>query len=317
MMDTFSVNTVLLACAATSAGAGGLLLSRVWMQARSTSARKRQMRAHLSRRTSGDEGLSDQHRDRAMAYAQAMTRRLSLGVTKALIPSEKLTYFHARFFERIRKAGMAQSLSPQGLCEASLRFAGIGAVVGALCGAVFSTELSIVGLVGGLCGAAMIIPRSLRRTQRRRLCALERSLSEMLEVVSLGLRSGLSFDRSFQLYGQHFKRPFAQECSAAYCTWSAGLSTRETALRELAQSYDSSLLSRVVENCIRSIRFGSSLAESLEAAALEARVEHRAGVEERVAKAPVKMMMPTGALILPAMLMLVLGPVLLELMEGF
>ena len=33
--------------------------------------------------------------------------------------------------------------------------------------------------------------------------------------------------------------------------------------------------------------------------------------------APVKMMMPTGALILPAMLLLVLGPVLLELANGF
>lgn len=36
-----------------------------------------------------------------------------------------------------------------------------------------------------------------------------------------------------------------------------------------------------------------------------------------MAKAPVKMMMPTGALILPAMLLLVLGPVLLELANGF
>ena len=42
----------------------------------------------------------------------------------------------------------------------------------------------------------------------------------------------------------------------------------------------------------------------------------QAQVEERVAKAPVKMMIPTGTLILPAMLLLVLGPVLLELMEG-
>ena len=40
-------------------------------------------------------------------------------------------------------------------------------------------------------------------------------------------------------------------------------------------------------------------------------------LQEAIAKAPVKMMLPTGTLILPAMLLLVLGPVLLELMEGF
>ena len=68
---------------------------------------------------------------------------------------------------------------------------------------------------------------------------------------------------------------------------------------------------------IRSLHFGTSLAESLESAAQEARGDYKAKREEQVAKAPVKMMLPTGTLILPAMLLLVLGPVLLELMEGF
>ena len=84
----------------------------------------------------------------------------------------------------------------------------------------------------------------------------------------------------------------------------------------LAASCDSPLFARVVENRVRSLRCGSSRAEGLESAAAGARAVHRAQVEERVAKAPVKMMVPTGTLILPAMLLLVLGPVLLELMEG-
>jgi tight adherence protein C len=68
---------------------------------------------------------------------------------------------------------------------------------------------------------------------------------------------------------------------------------------------------------VRSLRFGTSIAESLEASAAEARETHKARMEERVAKVAVKMMLPVGGLILPAMLLLVLGPVLLELMEGF
>lgn len=65
-----------------------------------------------------------------------------------------------------------------------------------------------------------------------------------------------------------------------------------------------------------SLRFGTSLGEVLEQSAEQARAARKAQVEERVVKAPVKMMIPTGTLILPAMLLLVLGPVLLELMEG-
>ena len=72
----------------------------------------------------------------------------------------------------------------------------------------------------------------------------------------------------------------------------------------------------VITAIIRSLRFGTSLGEVLEQSAEQARAARKAQVEERVAKAPVKMMIPTGTLILPAMLLLVLGPVLLELMEG-
>ena len=167
-------------------------------------------------------------------------------------------------------------------------------------------------------GATEALSRRLRlsRAQRERADGLESDLSEMLEVVALGLRSGLSFDRGFALYGSHFDSDLARACVGAQHAWSLGLTNREDALRDLAASYDSPLFARVVENMVRSLRFGSSLAEGLESAAAEARAVHRAQVEERVAKAPVKMMVPTGTLILPAMLLLVLGPVLLELMEG-
>ena len=56
------------------------------------------------------------------------------------------------------------------------------------------------------------------------------------------------------------------------------------------------------------------MAANLEALSAEARNQYRAACEEKIAKAPVKMLMPTGALILPAMLLLVMGPILLEMM---
>ena len=96
-----------------------------------------------------------------------------------------------------------------------------------------------------------------------------------------------------------------------------GLVTREEALAELAASYDCAQLVRVVNSIVRSLRFGAPLTEALEDAAVQSRAEYRAALEERVAKAPVKMMLPTGTLILPAMLLLVMGPILLELAAGF
>lgn len=219
--------------------------------------------------------------------------------------------------DHARKAGVEGSVSATGLAEASARLGAAASAVGALLGAAFSAELAVLGAVTGAAWGATAPTRAVKRLEVVRAKGLERDLSEMLEVVALGLRSGLSFDRSFGLYGAHFESEFADACTQAQRAWSFGLTTREDALRGLASSYDSALFARVVENVVRSLRFGSSLAEGLESAAVEARAVHRAHVEEQVAKAPVKMMVPTGALILPAMLLLVLGPVLLELMEGF
>lgn len=216
----------------------------------------------------------------------------------------------------VKRAGLEGRVDEDGLRAARLRLAGMGTAAGAVVGAVISLELGLL-LAAVAAAAGLYAPTwALRRLERERALELERSLPEMLEVVALGLRSGLSFDRSFQLYSMHFPSSFARSCASAQKSWSLGLRTRDEALRELAQSYRSDQLERTAERIVRSLRFGSALAPDLEAAAAEARARRRSQVEERVAKAPVKMMVPTGALILPAMLILILGPILLELMQG-
>ena len=212
----------------------------------------------------------------------------------------------------VKRAGLEGRVDEDGLRAARLRLAGMGAAVGAVISLEMGLLLAAVAAAAGLYAPTW----ALRRLERERALELERSLPEMLEVVALGLRSGLSFDRSFQLYSMHFPSSFARSCASAQKSWSLGLRTRDEALRELAQSYRSDQLERTAERIVRSLRFGSALAPDLEAAAAEARARRRSQVEERVAKAPVKMMVPTGALILPAMLILILGPILLELMQG-
>ena len=202
-------------------------------------------------------------------------------------------------------------------CEARTRMTMAGGVVGALLGAVFSVELAVLlALAGALLGRSLPM-RAVKAAACRRAVDAERHLSEMLEVVALGLRSGLTFDRSFELYGSHFDSEFARSCRKAYRRWALGLMTREEALRDFAASYDCDQLSRIVDSIVRSLRFGSALSGILSEAAAQSRETYRTAMAERVAKAPVKMMLPTGTLILPAMLLLVLGPILLELASGF
>ena len=276
----------------------------------------RRARAARARAPDGGRAKGGAQASACLSYLEGLSRRLALRATRSVLPVGALRGAHARFEEQVGKAGLGGTVSAQACCEGAVRLAAAGAAAGALLGCAASNELAVAGCVAGGIAGATAPGRAVRGARRQRAHALERSMSEMLEVVALGVRSGLSFDRSLQLYTGHFDDGLARECAAAQRSWEAGLATRQDALRALAQGYDNPLFSRTVSAIIRSLRFGTSLGEVLEQSAEQARAARKAQVEERVAKAPVKMMIPTGTLILPAMLLLVLGPVLLELMEG-
>ena len=309
-----AAENALLALALASGGGCGAGLGLLAAQARDE--RRRRERLHRTGAAEGEAQVQAGMERRLVDYAAGLSRRLALGATRPLAGTLGRERAQAFLDGQGRKAGIGDELSATGFVEAMLRLALLGALLGGLLGCSFSMELTALLAVAGAALGAMALPQAIKRLVKQRAEGLEAGLSEMLEVVALGLRSGLSFDRSFQLYCEHFDSELARSCAACQRRWSFGLATREEALRELAASYDSALFERVVSGMLRSLRSGSSLAADLEQAAAESRAERRAKVEERVAKAPVKMMLPTAALILPAMLLLVLGPVLLELMEG-
>lgn len=257
---------------------------------------------------------SGRGRSGVIGYLVTATRRCAL---RPVSPSVPPWLLKAPWFEEhAYVSGLGGRVSETGFAYARLHYAVLAGAAGFLLGFMVSVPLGFVGLGGGVAFGWTLPARAVKKRIRERAEELEHHLSEMLDVIAMGLRSGLSFDRSLELYIGHFDSLLVESLALAQTQWTHGLSTRDDALRAVAASYDSPLFSRVVENIIRSLRFGSSMASVLEEAARESRTEYQANRQEQVAKAPVKMMLPTGALILPAMLLLVLGPVMLELMGG-
>ena len=283
---------------------------------------RRRVAAYGDQTASARRLASSGGRPWGLRYAEGLTRRLFTAATEPIAPSVRQkrsgeTRYGMKFLARSAKAGCGKDITVSAYCEAGARLMLAGALAGCLFGALFSIQMSVLLGVSGAVFGRMVMPQALRSACRDRAVVAERHLSEMLEVVSLGLRSGLTFDRSFALYGAHFDNDLAKACTKAYRRWALGLTTREEALAQMAESFDCEQLARVLDSIVRGLRFGSSLTDVLEDAAVQARATYRAALEERVAKAPVKMMLPTGTLILPAMLLLVLGPILLELANGF
>lgn len=314
------LQTGLMAAASLCGGAACAAATRC-LASRKLRAQRR-ARA-LERQAPAVSGMQDTVlRSRVLRYGERLARQLFIGSAMPLSPAVRAkradrTRSGAWYRDRRDRAGTSKVLSIAAFCELRARLAAAGALMGFLLGLALSVEMSLaLACLGGALGAALPF-LAIRQAVGRRAAMAEEHLSEMLEVVALGLRSGLTFDRGFALYGAYFDNEFSRSCTRAYRSWSLGLCSRQEALRDLAASYDVPALSRVVDSILRSLRFGSALAGVLDEAGRQARASCKAALEERVAKAPVKMMLPTGALILPAMLLLILGPVLLELSGGF
>ncbi|MDR3037196.1 MAG: type II secretion system F family protein [Coriobacteriales bacterium] len=154
-----------------------------------------------------------------------------------------------------------------------------------------------------------------RRADERQKASYERDLPALLEVVALGMQAGMGFDQAFALYAKRFDTPLARCCEESLAVWQKGLKSREEGMRQLADKVATPSFRHFASSALRALRFGAPMTQLLLDLAREARKEYRAKRQEVVAKAPVKMLLPTGALILPAMLLLVMGPIVLDLMR--
>lgn len=252
--------------------------------------------------------------EKVIELMEYVSSYLSLGKKNCSLPSSLIRKKDVE--KALLHSGLNLNISVSGFYQSKLILAVALCAIGALFGAVFSGTLSLILAVTGAFAGWRLPSFVVSRQTKWRVQQMEKHLPEMLNVIVLGMRSGLAFDASLRLYVSHFKTMLAAEFANAQQKWDAGLESRGAALRAISESYDSAVFNRVIETIIRSLRFGSSMVDSLESQSLEARAIYKTRREEQVAKAPVKMMIPTGTLILPAMLILVLGPVLLELVEG-
>ncbi len=178
----------------------------------------------------------------------------------------------------------------------------------------------MIGATNRVKGAAAPISAVLRRHRLERARASERDrclieLSELIDVVALGLSAGVSFDASLEIYCARYATTLSERLSQAMLSWRLGLASRKDALRALAARLDLAAFTTFVDTVTESLDFGAPLAQVLADQSRTIREERRAVVQERIEKAPVKMVVPTGALILPAMLLAILGPLLASLTE--
>lgn len=143
----------------------------------------------------------------------------------------------------------------------------------------------------------------------RRRQALQ-AMPTFLDILSLGLSAGLSFDASVELYCKRYDTLLAGLLWDAMLSWRMGMCSRGEALRSVSDVLDAPSIERFAATVEEALSFGTPLCAVLERQAQLIRDEQKAQVEEEIERVPVKMLIPLGTLIVPAMLLAILGPLL-------
>jgi Flp pilus assembly protein TadB len=152
---------------------------------------------------------------------------------------------------------------------------------------------------------------TLTRRGRRRQARIEAQVPELVELLVAASESGLPPPTAFVRASEAIAAPLGTELRAAVAEIELGSPWR-SALDDAVRRTSAPGLASLTRCMERSHRVGASVRGSLKALVDDLRAERRARAEERARRAPVKMLFPLVFLILPAFLLLTVGPVLLS-----
>lgn len=178
-----------------------------------------------------------------------------------------------------------------------------------------SLDLMLVGMLLFFI-AACAIPRLLRRIVQRFRERIEFEMQELLTMLSLLTLAGTSFNRAIFEYLSSSESMLSQLIKPLWEQYQAGATTRAEALTHISCVAQVEILHKTCRSMEHSLELGSPLSVVLQAQLDDLKEMQKKHVEEEISKIPVKILIPLGLCILPAMLILLLGPILLEVLLG-
>ncbi len=154
---------------------------------------------------------------------------------------------------------------------------------------------------------------------KKRIKILRNSLPDMIDLMVICTEAGMGIDAAIARISHEMVRnnpDLAQEFYLSALEIRAG-GNRTEALRDLALRTGLDDLKDLVSVIVQSDKFGTSLAESLRVQSDMMRTKRTQRAEEMAAKIPVKMSVPLVLFIFPTLLIVLLGPAIIQLIQVF
>ena len=154
-----------------------------------------------------------------------------------------------------------------------------------------------------------------QRKARQRIQTLDRSLPDLIDLLSVMIEAGLSFPQALRIAADRFEAPLGDELRLTLQEQTMGLGMDE-ALAHLAQRADTTAVRSFVRAMAQGEKMGISIGQIMRNLAQEMRKHRRALAEERAQKAPVLMLFPLVFMIFPALFIVLMTPAVISLIHN-
>jgi tight adherence protein C len=195
----------------------------------------------------------------------------------------------------------------------------VAVVLVVLTGAVLIAEtpgpLRVLLVLVTAVGAYHLPEAALWSRGRERQQAIARELPDVLDQMTIAVEAGLGFEAALARAANSGKGVHAGELVRTVQDVAVGRPRRE-AYGALAARTGVPELKRFVGAINQADTYGVPIADVLRVQADEARVKRRQRAEEQAMKVPVKVVFPLVACILPALLIIVVGPAALGVLDS-
>lgn len=181
-------------------------------------------------------------------------------------------------------------------------------------------RLVMLQIVTALAGIGFFAPAWwLKKTVNARKREIEESFPNALDLIQISVEAGLGFDAAMTRVANemvHSAPALCQEFRMVQLEIAAG-GEREKAMMDLAERTGVDEVNSFANVVLQSVRFGTSMSDALQIYANEMRLSRELRAQEQANKLPVKMSAVMSALMLPAMILLIVGPVVIRWMNTF
>jgi len=165
-------------------------------------------------------------------------------------------------------------------------------------------------------GGYLLAGNWLDKRVAKRQDAIRRDLADMIDLLTISVEAGLAFDAALLQARRAMAGPLSEEVGRLLHEMQLG-APRIEAMRRLSERTSVEELRSFVLAMVQADVFGVSIANVLRGQSQELRTKRRQRAEEKAMKTPVKLLFPMICCIMPALLVVIVGPGVLRIAHMF